>query len=104
MSTLKLYNLPDYFVLELFCLPPLPEALQAVAVVAVGHDPKPGLVPLLLHHNLNNISSGMIGQIVTSTFENQLISSLCFTILKRQDFEETHDLMKYFAVMNFSLD
>ena len=45
--------------LELFGLPPLPEALQAVAVVAVGHDPKPGLVPFLLHHNLDNIASGM---------------------------------------------
>ena len=42
-------------------------------------------------------------KIVTFTFVNyyQLITLLSFTIPKRQDFEETHDLMEYFAVMNF---
>ena len=42
--------LPDDLVFKLLCLPPLPEAREAEAVVAVGQDAEAGLALGLVHH------------------------------------------------------
>ena len=44
---------PDNFVLELLGLSPRPETVEAETVVAVGHDPEPGLALGLLHDDLH---------------------------------------------------
>ena len=46
--------------LKLLGFPPLSEALEAVAVVAVGHDAEPGLGALFLHHNLHADAAGLL--------------------------------------------